>query len=114
MCLQKKKRTLQSVMVSLQKKTVDEINSKYARESNRTLSIMMNNEECSTINGMLVFKYWYYKYNDQIFKYYILDYLNQLHSIEMKHLFTRQPTRSLLWSIIYVMYQLYIIEFDYN
>lgn len=57
MCLQKKKRTLQSVMVSLQKKTVDEINSKYARESNRTLSIMMNNEECSTINGMLVFKY---------------------------------------------------------
>ena len=33
----------------------------------------------------------------------MLDYLNQLHSIEMKHLFTRQPTRSLLWSIIYVM-----------
>ena len=44
-------------MVSLQKKTVDEINSKYAEDSNRTLSIMMNHEECSTINGMLVFKY---------------------------------------------------------
>ena len=53
-------------MVSLQKKTVDEINSKYARDSNRTLSIMMDHEDCSTIHGMLVFKYWYYKYNDQI------------------------------------------------